>query len=314
MITFRFSGRTPTPAQAQLGMETDQEAERIRFLLPQIGDTQAAQLCVMMPDDTPEVLHIRDGLVTVPRKMTEIPGRSRAWVEILGDDNIAWNSEIFYLDVGDLPPISERIELLWPTALMEAIAAGLKAERCAAMAEAARNVILACGVLFHVEVDEDSETLVIDRASIYDERAYDIAVKNGYTGTEEEWNAYIETLGTNFMMEEIREQIQEVNTLAQEAKTIAEGRAIVKEASISIPADAWQGSAAPYTATISCSVVKAEDKVIAGIGESASKETQEAAARARIGCVGQGEGVLSFRALEEKPEVSIPVNVIALEG
>ena len=109
MITIRFSGRQATPIQYQIGVETDQDAETLRFDLPQIADDQTAQLLMLLPDGTPDALNIRDGMAVVPATMTEQPGRIRAWVKILGGGG-AWNSERVYLDVGDLPPISEQIE------------------------------------------------------------------------------------------------------------------------------------------------------------------------------------------------------------
>ena len=127
MITIRFSGRQATPIQYQIGMETDQDAETLRFDLPQIADDQTAQLLMLLPDGTPEALNIRDGMAVVPAAMTEQPGRIRAWVEILGG-GIAWNSELFYLDVGDLPPISEQIERQYPTAIQEALDAESRAQ------------------------------------------------------------------------------------------------------------------------------------------------------------------------------------------
>lgn len=127
MITVRFSGRQATPIQYQIGIETDQDAETLRFELPQVDDDQTAQLMMLLPDGTPDALNIRDGMAVVPATMTEQPGRIRAWVEILGG-GIAWNSELFYLDVGDLPPISEQIERQYPTALQEALDAESRAQ------------------------------------------------------------------------------------------------------------------------------------------------------------------------------------------
>ena len=120
MITFRFSGRTPMPRAASIGQETDQDAEKLRFLLPQVADGQTATLQMLLPDGTADAIAIRDGIVLVPAAMTEQPGRIRAWVEILGG-GIAWNSEMLYLDVGDLPPISEMAERQYPTLFQEAM-------------------------------------------------------------------------------------------------------------------------------------------------------------------------------------------------
>ena len=95
MITFRFSGRQPAPRSCSIGQETDRDTQTLRFFLPQISDRQSAQLMLLLPDGTPEILQIRDGLAVVPSTLTEQPGRIRAWVEILGEDTLTWNSELF---------------------------------------------------------------------------------------------------------------------------------------------------------------------------------------------------------------------------
>jgi len=127
MITFRFSGRTPTPNTYKIGQENDQNAETLRFLLPQIADSQTAQLVMLLPDGTPEALNILGGLATVSTAMTEQPGRITAWVEIEGSGSTAWNSEVFYLEVGDLPPATEITERAYPTAIQDALDAATRA-------------------------------------------------------------------------------------------------------------------------------------------------------------------------------------------
>lgn len=312
MITIRFSGRTPTPGVIGAGMETDQEAEKIRFILPQIADGQTAQLCMMLPDNSPEVLRIADGLVTLPKSVTEIPGRSRAWVEILGTDTVAWNSEIFYMDVGDLPPISETIERTYPTLLMEAIAAGEKARNAAEAAQAALSLVIAHSRIVHIRVE--NETLIIQSARLDDENAYTLAVLNGYEGTEEEWDGYIETLSNGNWTEEAAQQAEQAAELAQTALETAQSKTKAKHAQISITIGDWTGESAPYTALKACDIVKSTDKIIVGIGESATGDAQREIAKAQITCVSQGTGTLTFRALGDKPGIAVPVNVLALEG
>ena len=143
MITIRFSGRKPSPDHSRIGMETDQRSERLRFLLPQISDDQSAQLMMLLPDGKPEMLQIRDGIAVVPSRVTDVPGRCRCWVEVLARGNrVAWNSEMLYLDVGDLPPISEQVEHKYPTAIQDAMDAAARAE---AEAEAAQADAVAAG-------------------------------------------------------------------------------------------------------------------------------------------------------------------------
>ena len=155
MITIRFSGRQPTPEQIRIGMETDQRSETLRFLLPQIADDQSAQLMMLLPDGTAEILQIRDGMAAIPARAVEIPGRCRCWVEILGGDKVAWNSELMYLDIGDLPPISERTEAQYPTAIQDAMDACVCTERYRDEAKAAAGMMITRGglLLFHLAED-----------------------------------------------------------------------------------------------------------------------------------------------------------------
>lgn len=155
MITIRFSGRQPTPEQSRIGMETDQRSETLRFLLPQIADDQSAQLMMLLPDGTAEILQIRDGMAAIPVRVTEIPGRCRCWVEILGSGKVAWNSELLYLDIGDLPPISERTEAQYPTAIQDAMDACVRAERYRDEAKAAAGMMITRGGLLHLHIADD---------------------------------------------------------------------------------------------------------------------------------------------------------------
>ena len=160
MITIRFSGRMPSPVIASIGMETDSRAEKIRFLLPQIANGQTAQLMMLLPDGTPEMLQINSGMVTVPSTVLEIPGRIRAWVEILGSDSAAWatawNSELFYLDVGDLPPISEKTEHKYPTAIQDAMEAAAQALLYRDEAQSAAALAIdGHGGMLHFEMGDD---------------------------------------------------------------------------------------------------------------------------------------------------------------
>ncbi len=155
MITIRFSGRIPTPSSAMIGMETDSRSEKIRFQLPQISEGQSAQMMMLLPDGTPDMLLLEDGMADIPSSMTEVPGRIRAWVEILGDGGQAWNSELFYLDVGDLPPVGEQTEHTYPTAIQDAMDACAKARLYRDEAESAAALAVNRSGMLHFEIGED---------------------------------------------------------------------------------------------------------------------------------------------------------------
>lgn len=209
MITIRFSGRTPSPREISIGEETDAGADGLRFRLPELAPWQIATLQMILPDGTPEAVTIEDGEIALPASMTAQAGRTRAWVEVLGDNSTAWHSELFYLDVGELPPISEEVEQTYPTAFQQVLAATAAdkaaAAASAALAEAAAAyaaassgqasfAISTAGHLVVTWTDTDGESHSTDIGEV---SAYAVAVKNGYTGTEAQWETYIATASTN---------------------------------------------------------------------------------------------------------------------
>ena len=200
MITFRFSGRQPAPRSCSIGQETDQNSQTLRFFLPQISDSQLAHLMLLLPDGTPEILRIQDGLATVPLAVTEQPGRIRAWVEITGSDTTTWNSELFYLDVGDLPPISEQTEHRYPTAIQDALQAAsdmeeLWANTSQALIDAqdmSAHMLYAVSYAGMKRAKAEGHSLVLEDVNLDAESVYALARENGFTGTAAEWEAYVE--------------------------------------------------------------------------------------------------------------------------
>lgn len=328
MITIRFSGRVPSPRQSQIGMETDQRAETLRFLLPQISDSQSAQLMLLLPDGTADELQIRSGQATLPARVTEIPGRTRAWVEILGEDTVAWNSELFYLEVGDLPPISERTEQQYPTAIQEALAACVKTEEYMHLSRQVAALVLACGMFSSITVQNG--VLMIDQARLEDADAYALAVRNGYEGTAEDWEEAVAAVAGNAALiasavsmaqaaqtatEAAQTAASAAQTAATAAQTAAQGALAavtamgLASASVTIAASAWTGNEAPYTATVQCAAATAGNTLTVGVGGSMTAAQYLEIARARLVCTGQGAGTITLTAFGKKPANSITVNV-----
>ena len=202
MQTIRFSGRKASPSSIEIGQETDSGAETLRFLLPQIADGQIATLQLILPDGTADVLNITDGQTVIPARIMEIAGTARAWVEILADNVMAWHSEMIYMGIGELPEISDRTEQQYPTALQEAISRSETARAIAEMAAAyaaassgqADFSLSSAGHLIVTWTDTEGQSHDVDIGEV---SAYAVAVKNGYTGTEAEWEQYIATASIN---------------------------------------------------------------------------------------------------------------------
>lgn len=208
MITIKFMGRTPSPAVVKIGMETDSRAETLEFILPKVADAQTAQLMMLLPDGQAETLLLDGNMVLLPASVAAIPGRIRAYVEILGDDRVVWNSDTIMMDIGDLPGVEESITEKYPTALQNAMDASVDSLRYKEKAQMAAALVLAGSELWNMRVEGDA--LIIDHA--LPENAYEIAVRNGYTGTEEQWNALVASVSDYASAEEARsaaEQAQE---------------------------------------------------------------------------------------------------------
>lgn len=346
MITIIFSGRTPVPEITKIGMETDQRAETLRLLLPQIAEGQHAQLCMILPDGRADALLIQNGLTVIPSTITEIPGRIRAWVEIVGGDNIAWNSEILYLDVGDLPPISEQIEKQYPTAFQDAIQqTGDNADR----AEAA--VADLQGLSAEGEVDPERATDVeydsgenklkfyfpnypivwMDENGVLNIQDATGPLQPGETRLLWEFpNDFAQRVHTHPMTditgladalagkaaaqhthtaEEISGLEEDVEDMVQEA--VAGLVPEISGASVTLTAAGWTGAEAPYTQTVSCDKAKADNHLITGPG-SLTAAQHAAMVSGQIICTGQAAGEITFKAFGEKPDTDIPVNVLAI--
>lgn len=345
MITIIFSGRTPVPEITKIGMETDQRAETLRLLLPQIAEGQHAVLSMILPDGSADALLIQNGLAVIPSTITEIPGRIRAWVEIVGGDNIAWNSEILYLDVGDLPPISEQIEKQYPTAFQDAIQqTGDNADRAEAAVADLQDLSAEGEVdperATDVEYDSGENKLKfyfpnypivwMDENGILNIQDATGPLQPGETRLLWEFpNDFAQRVHTHQMtdvtglsdaLEEMDEEIQgkapaehthtaaDISDLEEAVAAMTPG---IQTAQVSIPTTAWTGEEAPYTAQIDCSIAGADNAMIVGPG-AMTKLQYEAILNAGVTCTGQAAGKLIFTAYNRVPVVDLTANAVAL--
>ena len=188
MIEIKFLGRTPTPSEARVGMETDSDAEVLVFDLPTVTNEQTAQLMLLLPDGEPETLLLNHNMILLPASALAVTGRIRGWVEILGGNNVVWNSEPFVLNVGNLPAVEKQIGQRYPTALQNAMDASVESVRYHDKTKTAAELVLAGSELWSIYVS--GTKLIIDHA--LPTNAYEIAVRNGYTGTQAQWDALID--------------------------------------------------------------------------------------------------------------------------
>lgn len=102
---------------------------------------------------------------------------------------------------------------------------------------------------------------------------------------------------------------------ANQAQQIAERLGDVYKGSngvtITVPASAWTGEEAPYTATVACSNATASNILsISPAGHVNSAEQRAAITAALITATGQGTGTITLTADGEKPETDISINVV----
>ena len=229
MREIRFSGRTPSPEELTIGMETDSNAETLRFYLPEIADGQIATLQMILPDGVPEAIEIINGEVLIPARIMEVQGTARAWVEILAGNVMAWHSEMILLGIHALPEISDRTEQEYPTAFQDAIALTLAnkqaAEAAANEAEIAAAIAKSAQGNVTVEINGDGDLIVTyedtegeeTEANLGPVSAYTVAKKYGYTGTEQEWEEAIASVGEK--SDAAAQSAEDAAASAEEAQT-----------------------------------------------------------------------------------------------
>lgn len=81
---------------------------------------------------------------------------------------------------------------------------------------------------------------------------------------------------------------------------------------VSVAANAWSGSAAPYTASVSVSGVTSTNHIVVGIASSASATQYAAFADGQVICSAQGSGTITLKAFGDKPTTAVPISVLIL--
>ena len=81
---------------------------------------------------------------------------------------------------------------------------------------------------------------------------------------------------------------------------------------VTVTAASWTGEEAPFVATVTTSLAKADNHLIVGAGGAVTAEQQEAMASAMIICTGQANGSITLSAFGDKPTIDLPVNIICV--
>ena len=115
MKTIKFRGRTPEPRSITVGMESDHNAEDVRFAIPDI-DGQYALLYITAGNHS-DVIRLNQGVWTPSRTHTQTPVRYAGYIERRSGNDIVWHSEPFELVVDNLPAAAEKLRKAYPTLL-----------------------------------------------------------------------------------------------------------------------------------------------------------------------------------------------------
>lgn len=121
MKTIKFNWRTPYPRVITVGMETDHNAEDVRFGVPMLEGEH--MLLYITAGNYSDVIQLDHGVWHPSRTHTQRPARFEAYIERRKGDDIVWHSEPFAMIVDKLPPTKKKLEQAYPTAIEEALRA-----------------------------------------------------------------------------------------------------------------------------------------------------------------------------------------------
>jgi hypothetical protein len=152
----------------------------------------------------------------------------------------------------------------------------------------------------------DGQTLYIDKIAVTDNNAYQAAQNAGYTGTEQEWDAFVAMVTNNTSM------ITAANTNAANAIAQVQSKSTITGTTLTVDADGWVGEGPPYTITVPCTIATANNILIVGIGGPLTTAQKKALSAADIICTGQANGSITLTAYFEKPAVDVPINVLGV--
>lgn len=121
--TITLSDRRVNAASIKIGNEGDNNAERIKFVLP-ARLASATVFLFLSIDEYSDVVRLDDVRTFTPeRKHTQYPGKWTAYLQAVADGDVVWHSDTFPLLIGNLPPTGQQIEQQYPTAIEEALKA-----------------------------------------------------------------------------------------------------------------------------------------------------------------------------------------------
>lgn len=156
--TITLSDRRINMAAIKIGNENDNNAERIRFVLPSRLAGAAVFLHLRIGDHGDVVQLDEDRTFTPTRTHTQYPGKWEAWLEAMDNGDVVWHSDTFALIVGDLPDDGDKLQQQYPTAIEEALRA---ADMLTGMGAQAESLEPTQEASVQTVVDEDGNRILL---------------------------------------------------------------------------------------------------------------------------------------------------------
>ena len=185
---------------------------------------------------------------------------------------------------------------------------------------------------------DDNNTLVFEKAMLDDATdAYSIAQKNGFDGSQADWNAFVDDLLSHATPDQAMDaatsaynKAEEAIQSREEAMQYSEGKtqeaieemaeqinnAKSQSAEVSIAPSDWSTvSSDKYTVTkTGINIVTATNNVVVGLKGPLSDANLSDLAVATLECTAQANGSLTFVAHGEKPLSTLTISVITFDA
>lgn len=120
MKTIQFNGRKPIPTTITVGMESDHNAETVRFAVTETPESYC--LLYITAGNYSDVVQLNNGLWQPTRTQTQRPARYQGYIERRVGNDVVWHSEPFFVIVDVLPAAKKKLEKAYPT-LLDQVAA-----------------------------------------------------------------------------------------------------------------------------------------------------------------------------------------------
>ena len=115
MKTIQFNGRKPIPTTITVGMESDHNAETVRFAVTETPESYC--LLYITAGNYSDVVQLNNGLWQPTRTQTQRPARYQGYIERRVGNDVVWHSEPFFVIVDVLPAAKKKLEKAYPTLL-----------------------------------------------------------------------------------------------------------------------------------------------------------------------------------------------------